>query len=160
MDSNTEKNVPPIKALSENVGNFTVSILYDQRLYRQDIRGSIAHANMLANQGIIAVSEKDDICSGLEEIKCEIESGSFPWREELEDIHMNIERRLYDKIGPSAGKLHTARSRNDQVRLDMRLYLREASEHTMTKIAMLQNSLLDLGDKYHEAVIPGYTHLQ
>ena len=81
MDSNTEKNVPPIRALSENVGNFTVSIHYDQRLYRQDIRGSIAHANMLANQGIITVSEKDDICSGLEEIKCEIESGSFQWRE-------------------------------------------------------------------------------
>ena len=160
MDSDTEKNNPPIRALSENAGDFTVSLHYDRRLYKQDIRGSIAHVNMLAKQGIIAVSEKNDICSGLVEIKGEIESGSFPWREELEDIHMNIERRLYDKIGSCAGKLHTARSRNDQVCLDMRLYLREASEHTMAKVALLQNSLLHLGDKYHEAVIPGYTHLQ
>ncbi|SVE13822.1 uncharacterized protein METZ01_LOCUS466676, partial [marine metagenome] len=141
MDSETENPPPLIRELSENVGDFTVSLHYDQRLYRQDIRGSIAHANMLANQGIITVSEKDDICSGLDAIKGEIESGSFPWREELEDIHMNIERRLYDKIGPSAGKLHTARSRNDQVCLDMRMYLREATEHTITKIGMLQNSL-------------------
>ena len=98
---------------------YTVSIHYDRRLYREDIRGSIVHARMLAKQGIIAQADADAIRSGLLEIQNEIQNGNFPWRPELEDIHMNIESRLREKIGPVAGKLHTARSRNDQVATDV-----------------------------------------
>ena len=104
----------------DTASNYTVSIHYDRRLYRQDIAGSMAHARMLARQGIITDEARDAILAGLEEVRTEIEDGSFPWREELEDIHMNIERRLHEKIGAAAGRLHTARSRNDQVATDMR----------------------------------------
>ncbi|MCI0439781.1 MAG: argininosuccinate lyase, partial [Chloroflexi bacterium] len=106
--------------MKEVTSSYTVSLHYDRRLYRQDIAGSMAHARMLAKQGIISEGEAKAIVRGLEEIRGEIEAGSFPWREELEDIHMNVERRLYEKIGDVAGRLHTARSRNDQVALDVR----------------------------------------
>ena len=136
------------------------SIEFDKFLYQEDINASIAHATMLASQKIISLPDSKRIINGLKKILREIKTNKFEFNQDLEDIHMNIENRLEELIGDAAGRLHTARSRNDQVCLDMRLYLREASKHTMTKIAMLQNSLLDLGDKYHEAVIPGYTHLQ
>ena len=105
---------------------YTVSIHYDRRLYRQDIAGSIAHARMLGRQGIISEDEAAAIVDGLKAVRKEIEAGEFPWRAELEDIHMNVERRLFETIGETAGKLHTARSRNDQVAVDVRMYVKEA----------------------------------
>ena len=139
---------------------YTVSIHYDRRLYRQDIAGSIAHARMLARQGIITPEDRDAIVSGLEDIRGEIEAGSFPWRPELEDIHMNIERRLYEKIGDAAGRLHTARSRNDQVATDMRLYVKDAIDATLAELDALSRALLDRARDGAAVVMPGYTHLQ
>ena len=106
---------------------YTVSIHYDRRLYRQDIAGSKAHAAMLAKQGIITQDDADSIIAGLGKVQAEIESGEFPWDPALEDLHMNIERRLTELIGPAGGRLHTGRSRNDQIALDMRLYTRRSS---------------------------------
>ena len=142
------------------VSRYTVSIGYDRRLYRQDIAGSVAHARMLARQGIIADGEGRRIVDGLEAIRREIESGEFPWREELEDIHMNVERRLFDKIGETAGKLHTARSRNDQVALDVRLYVKEAIEGLLRGVDGLRRALLEKAEAHAHVVMPGYTHLQ
>ena len=105
---------------------YTVSLHYDQRLYKQDITGSISHARMLAKQGIISSKDADAIHRGLAVIQEEIENGTFPWKDELEDVHMNIEARLFEVIGETAGRLHTARSRNDQVAVDVRLYTKEA----------------------------------
>ena len=141
--------------------HYTSSIHYDRRLYKQDIAGSIAHARMLANQGIISEDESRGIVAGLDSILSEIESGSFPWREELEDIHMNVEARLHEKIGADvAGKLHTGRSRNDQVALDMRMYLKEAILDTVSGVRRLQSALLNVAQAHKEALMPGYTHLQ
>jgi len=142
------------------VQEYTASIAFDQRLYRQDIRGSIAHANMLAKQGIIAESEAESIISGLSSIQEEIEQGKLRFKTELEDIHMNIEARLFEKIGDVAGKLHTARSRNDQIALDVRLFLKEEIEATITKLKELQSSLLELAEANKDVIMPGYTHLQ
>ena len=139
---------------------YTVSLAYDSRLYRQDVAGSIAHARMLAKQGIIADKEAELIVMGLGAIRQEIEEGSFPWRDDLEDLHMNIEARLFEKIGDVAGKLHTARSRNDQVATDMRLYCKEAIGDTQVKIKALQAALLATAEAHRAVVIPGYTHLQ
>ena len=111
-----------------NYSDYTVSIHYDRRLYRQDIAGSIVHARMLARQGIISDEDAALIVEGLGKIRAEIESGDFPWDRSLEDLHMNIETHLRQLIGPAAGRLHTGRSRNDQVALDMRLYTREVIE--------------------------------
>ena len=140
--------------------SYTVSIHYDRRLYRQDIAGSMAHARMLARQGIITDEARDAILAGLEEVRTEIEDGSFPWREELEDIHMNIERRLHEKIGAAAGRLHTARSRNDQVATDMRLYAKDAIGEVLAEIHGLRRTLVARARANGSAVIPGYTHLQ
>jgi len=142
------------------VQEYTASIAFDQRLYRQDIRGSIAHAKMLAKQGIITESEAESIIKGLGSIQEEIEQGKFQFKSELEDIHMNIEASLFEKIGDVAGKLHTARSRNDQITLDMRLFLKEQIEVTMAKLGRLQSSLLDLAETNSAVIMPGYTHLQ
>ena len=144
----------------DTISSYTVSIHYDRRLYRQDIAGSMAHARMLARQGIITDEDKDAILAGLEEVRAEIEDGSFPWREELEDIHMNIERRLHEKIGAAAGRLHTARSRNDQVATDMRLYVKEAIGEVLAEIHGLRRTLVARARANVSAVIPGYTHLQ
>ena len=143
------------------MNNYTVSLHYDRRLYRQDIAGSIAHARMLARQGIISDKDAELIIMGLVSIRDEIQGGAFPWKEELEDIHMNVEARLHEKIGSEvAGKLHTGRSRNDQVSLDMRMYIKESSEHTLSGIRSLQKSLVDLAEANQDVVMPGYTHLQ
>ncbi len=143
------------------MNNYTVSIHYDRRLYRQDIAGSIAHARMLAKQGIISDKEAELIIMGLASIREEIRSGAFPWNDGLEDIHMNVEARLHEKTGPEvAGKLHTGRSRNDQVALDMRMYLKEAIQDAVKGIRGLQNALLDLAEANKGVVMPGYTHLQ
>ena len=145
----------------DNVAStYTVSIHYDRRLYRQDIAGSIAHARMLGRQGIISDDEAAAIVDGLMVVRKEIEDGDFPWRAELEDIHMNIERRLFETIGETAGKLHTARSRNDQVAVDVRLYVKEAIGDVLDAIQGLRVALVGLAEANPDAVMPGYTHLQ
>ena len=146
--------------MNETPAGYTVSIQYDRRLYRQDIAGSIAHARMLARQGIIADDEADAIVEGLRAIQIEIENGTFPWRPELEDIHMNIERRLFDKIGDTAGRLHTARSRNDQIAVDMRLYTKDVAKEVVEAIESLQTTLITIAESNFDVVMPGYTHLQ
>ena len=158
--SSDKKESPIIKQLSDTVGDFTVSIHYDRRLYKHDIRGSIVHAAMLCKQNIISLADREAIQKGLLEIEIEIETGSFIWKPELEDIHMNIESRLHEKIGPIAGKLHTARSRNDQVSLDMRMFVKESIATVTSQLARLQHILLDLASQYEDVIIPGYTHMQ
>lgn len=143
-----------------SVAAFTASIHYDARLYRHDIAGSRAHARMLARQGLISHEEGALIVQGLDRIEQEIEAGEFIFRPELEDIHMNIEKGLVEKIGPAGEKLHTARSRNDQVALDVRLYLREECRRLIELLTDLQKACVKLGRKYQHAVMPGYTHLQ
>jgi argininosuccinate lyase len=149
----TEKTAASVEA-------FTSSIHYDARLYRHDIVGSRAHAKMLAKQKLISQDECNLIIEGLGVIEQEIEEGEFVFRPELEDIHMNIEKALVDKIGPAGEKLHTARSRNDQVALDIRLYLREESHHLIELLTGIQKAFVTLARQYMSAVMPGYTHLQ
>ena len=140
---------------------YTASLRYDQRLYRQDITGSIAHARMLAKQGIISDEEAVLIAGGLESIREEIGSGKFPWKEELGDIHMNVEARLHEKIGSGvAGKLHTGRSRNDQVCVDMRMYIKDSIRDTLSRCRGLQAALVDKAETHKDVLMPGYTHLQ
>ena len=151
---------PTARGLDERALKYTASIAYDRRLYRHDIAGSIAHARMLARQGIIAGDDAESIVRGLAEICEEIERGDFPFREELEDIHLNIEARLQEKIGEGAGRLHTARSRNDQIATDMRLFVMEACDDAVLAIRGLQTALLDLAEANQDTIMPGYTHLQ
>ena len=139
---------------------YTVSLHYDRRLYRQDIAGSVAHARMLARQGIIADDEGARLVEGLERIREEIEANTFPWREELEDVHMNIERRLYETVGDVAGKLHTARSRNDQVATDVRLYVKEVINEALQAIHDLRAAFVQQASENLGVVMPGYTHVQ
>ena len=139
---------------------YTVSIDYDRRLYKQDIVGSMAHAKMLAKQGIISQEDSDKITQGLKSIELEIIEETFPWDPTLEDLHMNIERRLHDLIGAAAGRLHTARSRNDQVALDLRLYTKTTIVDLVRGLRGVQSALVDLADKYSGVVMPGYTHVQ
>ncbi len=148
------------EATNELVEEFTASIPYDWRLYPYDIAGSIAHAAMLAKTGIITKNESRRIIKGLESILKEIASGAFEFSLGLEDIHMNIEDRLIRKIGPVGGKLHTARSRNDQVALDIRMYLRDEIAEIHELLGQLQNVVVGLADRHCEVVMPGYTHLQ
>ena len=140
--------------------DYTVSIHYDRRLYRQDIAGSKAHAAMLAKQGIIPGEDANAIIDGLSTVQDEIERGDFPWDPALEDLHMNIERRLTDLIGPAGARLHTGRSRNDQIALDMRLYTRAAIGDTVAGLRSVQRALVGLADRHSDVVMPGYTHLQ
>ena len=137
-----------------------VSIGFDKRLATQDILGSQAHAVMLARQGILSAGDAAQILQGLEQISDEIEAGEFPFREEFEDIHMNVEARLRELIGPAAGRLHTARSRNDQVALDLRLWVRDACDRTIAQIQALQRALLAQAEAHADALMPGFTHLQ
>ena len=142
------------------MSSYTVSLHYDRRLYRQDIAGSMAHARMLARQGIIVDDDAQLIVQGLASIRDEIEDGQFPWRDELEDVHMNVESRLHEIIGPTAGKLHTGRSRNDQVAVDMRMYARHVLDDTSKAIIKLQRALVHRAEVHCEVVMPGYTHMQ
>ncbi len=144
----------------EFVEAFTASIDFDQRLYRYDIQGSIAHARMLAKQNIITDEEAQTIVTGLESIQIDIEAGNFEFSVSLEDIHMNIEAQLIERIGSVGGKLHTARSRNDQVALDIRLYLRDELQTIQGYLNKLQESLLNQADSNLSVIMPGYTHLQ
>lgn len=136
------------------------SIDFDKRLYNQDINGSIAHATMLQANGIISADDLAAILQGLEEIRSEIEAGTFEFSAELEDIHMNIEARLKTKIGDAGARLHTARSRNDQVATDFRLWSRDAIDRLLEAVSGLQTALLDKAEFYADAVMPGFTHLQ
>lgn len=160
MSSGVESNNPEFRKLNIQISDFTSSLHYDRRLYKQDIAGSLAHVSMLGKQGIIPNEEARQIKSGLHSILTEIEEGTFPWRTELEDIHMNIERRLFDKLGPVAGKLHTGRSRNDQIALDLRMYVKESCEGITKRLDLLQKTLLELAETHIQTIIPGYTHLQ
>lgn len=145
---------------SRLVESFTESISFDQRLWRYDIEGSIAHAKMLGRQGIILQKDSEAIVNGLKEIAKEIEDNRFEFREELEDIHMNIEAALIKKIGNTGKKLHTARSRNDQIALDLRLYLRDETKETISLINNLQRAILNIAEKNIGVIMSGYTHLQ
>ncbi|MDD3448812.1 MAG: argininosuccinate lyase, partial [Gammaproteobacteria bacterium] len=139
---------------------FTASVDFDRRLYRHDIAGSIAHATMLARAGVLTDAERDLIIEGLTAIRGEIERGEFPWSTALEDVHMNIEARLTDRIGAAGKKLHTGRSRNDQVATDIRLWLREEIDALLAEIRRLQEGLLGLAEREAATVMPGFTHLQ
>ena len=141
-------------------GDFTSSIEIDKQMYDEDIRGSIAHTKMLAKQKIITEKDKQKIISGLLQIKKEISSKRFEWKSELEDIHMNIESRLYDHIGEIAGKLHTARSRNDQVVTDVRMWTKKTCVQMISKISELQSSFIKIAEENIDTILPGYTHLQ
>ncbi len=140
--------------------HYTVSLHYDRRLYRHDIAGSIAHAKMLARAGTITSEDADLIVNGLKRVRQEIEADSFPWDTSLEDLHMNIESRLHQLIGTAAGRLHTGRSRNDQIALDMRLYTKEVINDTVRALRGVQRALVDRGQEFRGVVMPGYTHLQ
>ncbi len=139
---------------------FTASIDFDRRLYREDIAGSIAHARMLARQGIIPTEDAESIVTGLEAIRDDIEAGRFEFRNDREDIHLNIEAALADRIGSAAGRLHTARSRNDQVATDLRLFTRAACDEAVMRLRALRGVLLDVADRESGTVISGYTHMQ
>ena len=146
--------------VSDLVQRFTASIAFDQRLADFDIEGSLAHARMLLATGIIARSDLAAIEKGLAQIRAEIRAGTFPWALEHEDVHFNIERRLTELVGEPGKRLHTARSRNDQVATDVRLYLRAAIDHVQALLKALQKQLLDLADEHAETIMPGYTHMQ
>ena len=139
---------------------FTASVDFDQRMAQQDIEGSLAHAKMLCKIGILTETERDDIINGLVVITREIEQGEFNWSIKQEDVHMNIEARLTDLIGIAGKKLHTGRSRNDQVATDIRLYLRNEIKTIDAQLTRLQNAILDLAEKEAETIMPGFTHLQ
>jgi argininosuccinate lyase len=139
---------------------FTASVSFDRRLYKQDIAGSKAHARMLAKVGVLTEAENQQIQQGLSEIEADIEQGRFEWSVSLEDVHMNIEARLTGKIGAVGKKLHTGRSRNDQVATDIRLYLREGIDTALGELHRLQSGLVDLAAQHIDTIMPGFTHLQ
>jgi len=148
------------KAAAKIAQRYCESVSFDRRLYRHDIAGSIAHAAALTKAGIISAKERKKIEAELHEIEKEIESGKFQWDEALEDVHMNIESALTKRIGEAGAKLHTARSRNDQVALDLRLYVKEQIERASALLKKLQMAFLDLAEEHVGLVMPGYTHLQ
>jgi argininosuccinate lyase len=148
------------KGTAQIIERFTESISFDKRLWKYDIEGSIAHATMLGRQGIISKGDSEKIITGLKKIAKEIGEGKFRFREDLEDIHMNIEAALIQKIGEAGGKLHTARSRNDQIALDLRLYLRDETKKIQTLVKKFQQALLTIAAKHLTVLMPGYTHLQ
>lgn len=142
------------------VARFTASVNFDQRMYKQDIQGSIAHATMLASVGVLTDDERDQIITGLNEVAAEIEAGTFQWSIELEDVHMNIEAALTAKIGITGKKLHTGRSRNDQVATDIRLFMRDSIDEISLELTRLQEGLLGLAEREADTIMPGFTHLQ
>jgi len=146
--------------VAELVKRYTASVDFDKRLARFDIQGSVAHARMLGAQGIISVQDVAVIEQGLGEILQEIEAGQFEWLLDLEDVHLNIEKRLTDKIGDAGKRLHTGRSRNDQVATDVRLWLRATVDDVLAGIKALQMALLDLAEQHADTIMPGFTHLQ
>ncbi len=148
------------KTTDERINEFQASIAFDRRMYQEDIAGSIAHAKMLAKCGILSEKDRDAIVHGLQDIRAKIEAGDFDFSVALEDIHMNIEKRLTDAIGEAGGRLHTARSRNDQVALDTHLYVRREVLAVQKEIVNLQQALVLAAEQYKDVIMPGYTHLQ
>lgn len=148
------------KAEEKNALDFNASISYDCRMYREDIAGSIAHAKMLAAHGIISKEDQEKITKGLLSIKKEIDGGTFPFSVELEDIHMNIEKRLTEEIGDAGARLHTARSRNDQCALDLHMYMKRNIARLSEKLIAVLEALLAASKKYQDVILPGYTHMQ
>lgn len=148
------------KAEEKNALDFNASISYDCRMYREDIAGSIAHAKMLAAHGIISKEDQEKITKGLLSIKKEIDEGTFPFSVELEDIHMNIEKRLTEEIGDAGARLHTARSRNDQCALDLHMYMKRNIASLSEKLIAVLDALLAASKKYQDVILPGYTHMQ
>ena len=146
--------------MSELVKRYTASVFFDKRLWQADIQGSLAHAEMLAAQKIIGASDLADIQRGMAQITQEIESGAFEWKLDLEDVHLNIEARLTALVGDAGKRLHTGRSRNDQVATDVRLWLRSEMDLIITLLVDLQKSLVDVAEKNVEVILPGFTHLQ
>ena len=146
--------------MSELVKRYTASVDFDQRMWRQDIRGSLAHARMLAKQKIISAADLADIERGMAQVAAEIESGTFEWSLDLEDVHLNIEKRLTALVGDAGKRLHTGRSRNDQVATDIRLYLRDAIDDVLALLNGFQSNLLDLAEREAATAMPGFTHLQ
>lgn len=142
------------------VEEFTASIMFDKRMYKQDIQGSVAHAKMLAKANILNKEELKSILDGLAQVETEMASGDFPWSIQQEDIHMNIEARLTALIGTTGKKLHTGRSRNDQVATDIRLYLRDEIDAILPAMKHLQVGILSLAEKEFDTIMPGFTHLQ
>ena len=139
---------------------YSASEHYDRRLYAHDIRGSQTHARMLGRQGVLSTEDVQAIVAGLDEIRSEIEAGNFPWDPALEDVHMNIEARLTERVGAAGKRLHTGRSRNDQVATDIRLYLRDAIDALLSTLEGLREGLIGLAEQEAETIFPGYTHLQ
>ena len=148
------------EATAGSVEAFSASIHYDSRLYKYDIAGSKAHATMLKERGILSEEDLKLIIKGLSDIEAEIERGEFEFKRELEDVHMNIEKALVDKVGPAGAKLHSARSRNDQIALDLRMYLRDQCDYFVDLLTEAQKSCVKLARKYLGKVMPGYTHVQ
>ena len=148
------------KAEEKNALDFNASISYDCRMYREDIAGSIAHAKMLAAHGIISKEDQEKITKGLLSIKKEIDEGTFPFSVELEDIHMNIEKRLTEEIGDAGARLHTARSRNDQCALDLHMYMKRNIARLSEKLIAVLEALLAASKKSQDVILPGYTHMQ
>ena len=146
--------------MSELVKRYTASVAFDKRMWRQDIRGSLAHAKMLAKQSIISTVDYADIQRGMAQIVAEIESGAFEWSSDLEDVHLNIEKRLTTLIGDAGKRLHTGRSRNDQVATDIRLFLRDAIDDILVLLGQFQLNVLDLAEREAATPMPGFTHLQ
>jgi argininosuccinate lyase len=148
------------EATDRFVEEFTASVGFDKRLYRHDIAGSVAHARMLRHVGVLTATECESILKGLQNIQAEIERGDFAWSLSLEDVHMNIEARLIERIGIAGKKLHTGRSRNDQVATDIRLYLRDEIDALGLELRRLQAALLDVAEREADTILPGFTHLQ
>ncbi len=146
--------------VAEMVQKFTASISFDKRLAEFDIQGSLAHASMLHSVGLLSRADLDSIETGMQSILAEIREGRFEWSIELEDVHLNIEKRLTALVGDAGKRLHTARSRNDQVATDIRLFMREAIDGIVESIKALQHALLDLAEQHADTVMPGFTHLQ
>ncbi len=146
--------------VDERVKRFTASVGFDQRLARFDIQGSIAHARMLRHVSVLSAADVADIERGLAQIQADIDAGRFVWSVDLEDVHLNIERRLTELVGDAGKRLHTGRSRNDQVATDLRLYLRDAIDSIRDLVRSLRRSLVDLADAHADTVMPGFTHLQ
>ena len=146
--------------MSDLVKRYTSSVFFDKRLWRVDIAGSLAHAEMLCHQGIISQQDHDAIVAGLQAITAEIEAGSFEWKLDLEDVHLNIEARLTQLAGDAGKRLHTGRSRNDQVATDVRLWLRDEIDVISDLLRQLQVALVDLADQNTDVILPGFTHLQ
>jgi argininosuccinate lyase len=146
--------------VSDLVKRYTASVFFDKRLALFDIQGSLAHAEMLATQGIISAADRAEIERGMAQIKGEIEAGSFEWLLDLEDVHLNIEKRLTELVGDAGKRLHTGRSRNDQVATDIRLYVRAAIDDISALLNTLRAALTDLADKHADTIMPGFTHMQ